>query len=70
MEDDAVAAATALVVAVVGLVDRVDVEDVAPARQPARQQVVDLLAVADPGPVAVARAAALAPVGTKTLGGR
>ena len=58
MEDDAVAAAPARVVAVEGLVDRVDVEHVAPARQPRGQQVVDRAAVADGEPRARGRAAA------------
>src|SRR3954470_24553005 len=62
IEDDAVAAAAARVVAVEGLVDRVDVEHVVPARKRARQQVGRVLAVADgePEPVggtAAARAA-------------
>ena len=50
MEDDAVAAAPASVVAVARLVDGLDVEHVAPAAQLLRQQVVDLLAVADREP--------------------
>src|SRR3978361_253978 len=53
IEDDAIGPPAARIVAVEGLVDDVDVEDVAPARQGARQEVVDVRAVADAEPEAV-----------------
>src|SRR3954447_25061608 len=60
-EDDPVATAAARIVAVERLVDRVDVEHVAPARQRARQQVAPVGRRADAEPLAVRRAAAGGP---------
>src|SRR3954465_8757761 len=58
MEHDAVAAAPAPVVAVVGAVDDVRVEHVAPARELGRKQVARVLTVADGEPEALRRVAA------------